>query len=124
MHAQASNPELNRKISTWRRENDASSEEFILRCACLATHECAQNILWPDPSDPTYLNGDGESCEGLQSKPSQLFGKYSADVDGGLLSPPCRTEGTLRIHKGPDFVSRSATSQDRPLISLIGWLPR
>ncbi len=46
-------------------ESDASSEDAILRCASLATHEHAQKVLGPDPSDPNYRDGDGESCEGL-----------------------------------------------------------
>jgi micrococcal nuclease len=44
-----------------------SSTDSDLDCASFATHEEAQKVLEQDPSDPNYLDGDGDgvACEDL-----------------------------------------------------------
>ncbi len=44
-----------------------SGGEGDLDCASFATHEEAQRVLEQDPTDPNYLDGDGdgEACEDL-----------------------------------------------------------
>ena len=45
-----------------------SGSDSNLDCASFATHEQAQKVLEQDPSDPNYLDGDGDgvACEELQ----------------------------------------------------------
>jgi micrococcal nuclease len=45
-----------------------SGGDSNLDCAGFETHEQAQRVLKKDPSDPHYLDGDGDSvaCEELQ----------------------------------------------------------
>ena len=45
----------------------SSGEDRNLDCASFATHEEAQRTLEQDPSDPHYLDGDGDgvACEDL-----------------------------------------------------------
>jgi len=45
----------------------ASSTDRNLDCASFTTHEQAQRVLEQDPSDPNYLDGDGDgvACEDL-----------------------------------------------------------
>ena len=44
-----------------------SGADSNLDCASFATHEQAQRVLEQDPSDPNYLDGDGDgvACEDL-----------------------------------------------------------
>ena len=44
-----------------------SGSDSDLDCASFATHEQAQRVLEQDPSDPNYLDGDGDgvACEDL-----------------------------------------------------------
>ena len=44
-----------------------SGSDSDLNCASFATHEQAQRVLEQDPSDPNYLDGDGDgvACEDL-----------------------------------------------------------
>jgi hypothetical protein len=44
-----------------------SGEDGDLDCASFATHEEAQRVFEQDPSDPNYLDGDGDgvACEDL-----------------------------------------------------------
>jgi hypothetical protein len=45
----------------------SSEEDSNLDCASFATHKEAQKVLKKDPSDPHYLDGDGDgvACEDL-----------------------------------------------------------
>jgi hypothetical protein len=42
-----------------------SGVDSNLDCASFETHQEAQRVLEQDPSDPNYLDGDGEACEEL-----------------------------------------------------------
>jgi hypothetical protein len=42
-----------------------SGGDSNLDCASFATQEEAQRVLKQNPSDPNYLDGDGEACEDL-----------------------------------------------------------
>lgn len=48
--------------------SSASGEDSNLDCASFETHDQAQRVLEQDPSDPHYLDGDGDgvACEELQ----------------------------------------------------------
>ena len=47
--------------------NAGSVTDSNLDCASFATHEQAQRVFEQDPSDPNYLDGDGDgvACEDL-----------------------------------------------------------
>ena len=53
--------------SGYESPSAGSGEGSNLDCAGFATHEEAQRVLEQDPSDPHYLDGDGDgvACEEL-----------------------------------------------------------
>jgi hypothetical protein len=63
-------------------ESDVSSEDAILRCASLATHEHAQKVLGSGPSDPNYLDGDATTPAA-----SHKFAKNAREVSVAPMIP-------------------------------------
>ena len=59
--------ELRESQSDYPSPGRRSAGDSNLDCASFATHEQAQQVLEQDPSDPNYLDGDGDgvACEDL-----------------------------------------------------------